>query len=62
MTNVRQLGVDRIVDFEFAGGEKSLGFHIIVEFYAAVRIIKKGKGRKQTGCLLKNIYSLFKYL
>ncbi|KAI7860665.1 hypothetical protein BDC45DRAFT_429820 [Circinella umbellata] len=39
VTNVRQLGVDRIVDFEFAGGEKSLGFHIIVEFYAAGNVI-----------------------
>ncbi|KAG1236702.1 hypothetical protein G6F68_001030 [Rhizopus microsporus] len=39
LTNVRQLGVDRIVDFEFAGGEKSLGYHIICEFYASGNII-----------------------
>ncbi|KAI8066316.1 fibronectin-binding protein A N-terminus-domain-containing protein [Gongronella butleri] len=39
LTNVRQVGVDRIVDFEFAGGENSLGFHIIAEFYAAGNII-----------------------
>ncbi|KAF7728253.1 hypothetical protein EC973_006534 [Apophysomyces ossiformis] len=39
LTNVRQLGVDRIVDFEFAGGERSLGFHIIAEFYASGNII-----------------------
>ncbi|KAG0799249.1 hypothetical protein G6F22_003417 [Rhizopus arrhizus] len=39
LTNVRQLGVDRIVDFEFAGGEKSIGYHIICEFYASGNII-----------------------
>ncbi|KAI9492473.1 fibronectin-binding protein A N-terminus-domain-containing protein [Zychaea mexicana] len=39
VTNIRQLGVDRIVDFEFAGGEKSFGYHIIAEFYASGNII-----------------------
>ncbi|ORY93012.1 fibronectin-binding protein A N-terminus-domain-containing protein [Syncephalastrum racemosum] len=39
LTNVRQLGVDRVVDFEFAGGEKSLGYHIIAEFYSSGNII-----------------------
>ncbi|KAI8382378.1 fibronectin-binding protein A N-terminus-domain-containing protein [Blakeslea trispora] len=39
VTNVRQLGVDRIVDFEFAGGENSIGYHIICEFYASGNII-----------------------
>ncbi|KAL0145622.1 fibronectin-binding protein A N-terminus-domain-containing protein [Mucor lusitanicus] len=35
VTNVRQLGVDRIVDFEFAGGENGIGYHIICEFYSS---------------------------
>ncbi|KAI8086191.1 fibronectin-binding protein A N-terminus-domain-containing protein [Halteromyces radiatus] len=39
LTGVRQVGVDRIVDFEFGGGENSLGFHIIAEFYASGNII-----------------------
>ncbi|KAI8988444.1 fibronectin-binding protein A N-terminus-domain-containing protein [Mycotypha africana] len=39
VTNVRQLGVDRIVDFEFAGGEMGIGYHIICEFYASGNII-----------------------
>ncbi|KAI8884094.1 hypothetical protein K501DRAFT_294252 [Backusella circina FSU 941] len=39
VTNVRQLGIDRIVDFEFAGGEKSMGYHLICEFYASGNII-----------------------
>ncbi|ORZ14664.1 fibronectin-binding protein A N-terminus-domain-containing protein [Absidia repens] len=39
LTAVRQVGVDRIVDFEFGGGENSLGFHIIAEFYASGNII-----------------------
>ncbi|KAI9257286.1 hypothetical protein BDA99DRAFT_441428 [Phascolomyces articulosus] len=39
VTSIRQLGVDRIVDFEFAGGDKSFGYHIIVEFYAAGNVI-----------------------
>ncbi|KAJ2961396.1 hypothetical protein NQZ79_g3433 [Umbelopsis isabellina] len=39
LVNVRQLGSDRIVDFEFAGGELHAGYHIIVEFYASGNII-----------------------
>ncbi|KAI8147504.1 fibronectin-binding protein A N-terminus-domain-containing protein [Fennellomyces sp. T-0311] len=39
VTNIRQLGVDRIVDFEFAAGDKSFGYHIICEFYASGNII-----------------------
>ncbi|KAG2182712.1 hypothetical protein INT44_005692 [Umbelopsis vinacea] len=39
LLNVRQLGSDRIVDFEFAGGEMTAGYHIIVEFYASGNII-----------------------
>ncbi|KAG2177194.1 hypothetical protein INT43_007851 [Umbelopsis isabellina] len=39
LINVRQLGSDRIVDFEFAGGELHAGYHIIVEFYASGNII-----------------------
>ncbi|KAI8580214.1 hypothetical protein K450DRAFT_238706 [Umbelopsis ramanniana AG] len=39
LLNVRQLGSDRIVDFEFAGGELTAGYHIIVEFYASGNII-----------------------
>ncbi|KAI9305340.1 fibronectin-binding protein A N-terminus-domain-containing protein [Cunninghamella echinulata] len=39
LTNVRQVGIDRIVDFEFAGGEKSNGYHIISEFYASGNIL-----------------------
>ncbi|ORX62000.1 hypothetical protein DM01DRAFT_1331468 [Hesseltinella vesiculosa] len=39
LTNVRQVGVDRIVDFEFASGDGTFGFHIIAEFYAAGNII-----------------------
>ncbi|KAI8338866.1 fibronectin-binding protein A N-terminus-domain-containing protein [Chlamydoabsidia padenii] len=39
LTSVRQVGVDRIVDFEFAGGENSTGYHIIAEFYASGNII-----------------------
>ncbi|KAL0093728.1 fibronectin-binding protein A N-terminus-domain-containing protein [Phycomyces blakesleeanus] len=38
-TSVRQLGVDRIVDFEFGGGDNSMGYHIIAEFYASGNII-----------------------
>ncbi|KAL1916732.1 uncharacterized protein VTP21DRAFT_5436 [Calcarisporiella thermophila] len=37
LTNIQQLGVDRIVDFEFGGENK--GYHIIAEFYAAGNII-----------------------
>jgi predicted ribosome quality control (RQC) complex YloA/Tae2 family protein len=36
LTNVRQLGVDRIVDFEFAGIGEGTTYHIIAEFYASV--------------------------
>lgn len=36
LTNVRQLGVDRIVDFEFAGFGEGTTYHIIAEFYASV--------------------------
>ncbi|SAM09718.1 hypothetical protein [Absidia glauca] len=39
LTSVRQVGVDRIVDFEFAGGDNSTGYHIIAEFYASGNII-----------------------
>jgi len=39
LINVRQLGSDRIVDFEFAGGELTAGYHVIVEFYASGNII-----------------------
>ncbi|CAO3636146.1 unnamed protein product [Cunninghamella echinulata] len=39
LTNVRQVGIDSIVDFEFAGGEKSNGYHIISEFYASGNIL-----------------------
>ncbi|CAO3640297.1 unnamed protein product [Cunninghamella blakesleeana] len=38
LTNVRQVGVDRIVDFDFGGGENSTGYHIIAEFYASGNI------------------------
>ncbi|KAI7865815.1 fibronectin-binding protein A N-terminus-domain-containing protein [Spinellus fusiger] len=38
-TSIRQLGVDRIVDFEFGGGDNSMGYHIIAEFYASGNII-----------------------
>jgi predicted ribosome quality control (RQC) complex YloA/Tae2 family protein len=40
------LGVDRIVDFEFAGGEMGIGYHIICEFYSSVSLLfhlKRGK-------------------
>ncbi|RIA97467.1 hypothetical protein C1645_686756 [Glomus cerebriforme] len=39
LTNVRQLGVDRIVDFEFAGVGEGTTYHIIAEFYASGNII-----------------------
>ncbi|KAI9267123.1 fibronectin-binding protein A N-terminus-domain-containing protein [Helicostylum pulchrum] len=39
VTNVRQLGIDRIVDFEFAGGEMGIGYHIICEFYSSGNVI-----------------------
>jgi predicted ribosome quality control (RQC) complex YloA/Tae2 family protein len=33
------LGIDRIVDFEFAGGEMGIGYHIICEFYSSVSFL-----------------------
>jgi predicted ribosome quality control (RQC) complex YloA/Tae2 family protein len=33
------LGIDRIVDFEFAGGEMGIGYHIICEFYSSVSVL-----------------------
>lgn len=37
LTGVKQLGSDRIVDFEFGAEDVSNTYHIIAEFYAAVR-------------------------
>ena len=37
MTGVKQLGSDRIVDFEFGADDLNNTYHIIAEFYAAVR-------------------------
>ncbi|KAI9139262.1 fibronectin-binding protein A N-terminus-domain-containing protein [Paraphysoderma sedebokerense] len=37
LTKVTQLGIDRIIDFEFAAGE--VAYHIIAEFYASGNII-----------------------
>ncbi|RHZ69460.1 hypothetical protein Glove_283g31 [Diversispora epigaea] len=39
LTNIKQLGVDRIIDFEFAGSTEESTFHIIAEFYASGNII-----------------------
>ncbi|GBB97847.1 hypothetical protein RclHR1_03090005 [Rhizophagus clarus] len=39
LTNVRQLGVDRVVDFEFEGYGENNTYHIIAEFYASGNII-----------------------
>ncbi|KAI8983879.1 fibronectin-binding protein A N-terminus-domain-containing protein [Pilobolus umbonatus] len=39
VTNIRQLGVDRVVDFEFAGGQMGIGYHILCEFYSSGNII-----------------------
>ncbi|KAI9595892.1 fibronectin-binding protein A N-terminus-domain-containing protein [Syncephalis fuscata] len=39
LTNVRQLGTDRIVHFEFLGNEADGDFHLFVEFYASGNII-----------------------
>ncbi|CAG8694233.1 12579_t:CDS:10, partial [Cetraspora pellucida] len=39
LTDVRQLGVDRIIDFEFAGIGEGITYHIIAEFYASGNII-----------------------
>jgi predicted ribosome quality control (RQC) complex YloA/Tae2 family protein len=36
LTNIRQLGTDRIVHFEFLGNEAEGDFHLFVEFYASV--------------------------
>jgi len=41
---VKQLGSDRIVDFEFGADDINNTYHIIAEFYAAVR--KKLDGSK----------------
>jgi hypothetical protein len=51
LLNVRQLGSDRIVDFEFAGGELTAGYHIIVEFYASV----SGEIREEIGRRDRNL-------
>jgi predicted ribosome quality control (RQC) complex YloA/Tae2 family protein len=37
LNHVRQLGIDRVVDFEFGAGETA--YHVIVEFYAGGNII-----------------------
>ncbi|KAI8051426.1 fibronectin-binding protein A N-terminus-domain-containing protein [Syncephalis plumigaleata] len=39
LTNIRQLGTDRIVHFEFLGNEAGGDFHLFVEFYASGNII-----------------------
>ncbi|RKP34361.1 fibronectin-binding protein A N-terminus-domain-containing protein [Dimargaris cristalligena] len=39
LTAVTQLGLDRIVDFEFAGNEHIPTYHLITEFYASGNII-----------------------
>ncbi|KAJ1983292.1 hypothetical protein H4R34_001376 [Dimargaris verticillata] len=39
LTGVTQLGLDRIVDFEFAGGDHVPTYHLITEFYASGNII-----------------------
>ncbi|KAJ1969600.1 hypothetical protein H4R35_006096 [Dimargaris xerosporica] len=39
LTAVTQLGLDRIVDFEFAGGDHVPTYHLITEFYASGNII-----------------------
>ncbi|KAJ1654218.1 hypothetical protein IWQ61_005810 [Dispira simplex] len=39
LTNIRQLGLDRIVDLEFDGGERLPTYHVIAEFYTAGNII-----------------------
>ena len=36
LMNLTQLGNDRIVDFDFTGGQ--YGFHVFVEFYASVAL------------------------
>ncbi|KAF9584764.1 hypothetical protein BGW38_005269 [Lunasporangiospora selenospora] len=39
LTSVKQLGSDRIVDFEFAADDPNNTFHVIAEFYAAGNLI-----------------------
>nr|CAG8603364.1 1629_t:CDS:10 [Entrophospora candida] len=39
LTDVRQLGVDRIIDFEFGAVGDGITYHIIAEFYASGNII-----------------------
>ncbi|KAG0340587.1 hypothetical protein BG004_006345 [Podila humilis] len=39
LTNVRQLGSDRIVDYEFGADDLSNTYHVIAEFYAAGNLI-----------------------
>ncbi|CAG8537743.1 10624_t:CDS:10 [Paraglomus brasilianum] len=39
LTNVRQLGIDRIIDFEFGSFGEGTTYHLITEFYAAGNII-----------------------
>ncbi|RKP24057.1 fibronectin-binding protein A N-terminus-domain-containing protein, partial [Syncephalis pseudoplumigaleata] len=39
LTNIRQLGTDRIVHFEFLGNEAEGDYHLFVEFYASGNII-----------------------
>jgi len=39
LTDVRQLGVDRVIDFEFGGIGEGKTYHIIAEFYASGNII-----------------------
>ena len=36
LSEVRQLGIDRVIDFRFGEGETA--YHVFVEFYAAVSI------------------------
>ncbi|CAG8485631.1 4905_t:CDS:10 [Diversispora eburnea] len=38
LTDIKQLGVDRIIDFEFAGSTEENTFHIIAEFYASIAV------------------------
>lgn len=39
LTSVKQLGSDRIVDFEFSADDLNNTYHIIAEFYAAVSFL-----------------------
>lgn len=47
------------MDFEFAGGENSIGYHIIAEFYASVSYIYKERNKKK--CVKGSSY-VFKLL